>query len=101
MKTIVSFLGGVALSGATIYGATHITPNGPLPDIMLNFNKSTDLAVEEGNLNAHLVCREYMKAQQAVTQEFADRGIQLPTDTAMSADECQLRMTIGTIIARP
>jgi hypothetical protein len=101
MSKLVAFLGGGAVAGLGLLGATYIAPNGPLPDIMIDFNKSTDLAIEEQNLNARQVCAEFMKAQEAVIQEFTDRGVQLPTDTAMSLDECQLRVTIGSIIARP
>lgn len=101
MSKLLSFIGGGAVVGLGLYGATFVAPNGALPDILLDFNKSTELAIEEDNLNARQVCAEFMKAQEAVTQEFTDRGVQLPRETAMSLDECQLRMSIGALIARP
>jgi hypothetical protein len=88
---------GLASAGAIGFGASYLFED----DVSFDFNRSTELAIEEDTLSPRQVCAEFMKAQEAVTQEFTDRGVQLPTDTAMTLDECQLRMSVGALIARP
>ena len=88
---------GLAAAGGIGYGVSYMFQD----DISFDLNESTELAIKEGDLNARQVCNEFLKAQEAVTQEFEDRGIQLPSNAAMTAEECQLRMTLGAIIARP
>lgn len=85
---------GMAVAGGIGYGISYLTAD----DVSFDFNDVTNAAIEENTLSPEMVCREIIKGQNSVIEEFNDRGVSVPFVT-MTLEECLLRQIAGEITA--